>query len=172
MPQQDEAKNIREQIEQLAQKALTDSAPRHFTPLRARVTRISIGRLFNLGSYEHKRYEIEIAVPEGQSAGEALMGVERILEALKPKCPVDVSHLGDLKRYREWTDAELARAWFLGDRSVEKWREDNESEIAKLEAQLKDWRDHQEKVRQLLDDLGAASQYKDAKLDWEDPNDE
>src|SRR3954466_9951002 len=50
-----------------------------------RISRITIGRLYNLGSYEHVRYELTVEVPGGESAATAVIGMEKLLAALSPK---------------------------------------------------------------------------------------
>jgi hypothetical protein len=50
-----------------------------------KITKITIGRLYNLGSYEHVRYEISVEVPEGESSATALIGLEKVVTALSPK---------------------------------------------------------------------------------------
>lgn len=49
------------------------------------VTKITIGRLFNLGNYKHVRYELTVEVPAGASVQAALEGAETVIEELSPK---------------------------------------------------------------------------------------
>ena len=63
---------------------------------RSTVTRITIARLFNLGSYEHIRYEVTVEVPEGRSASSALIGLETVLSRLSPKRPVGTPSTSEL----------------------------------------------------------------------------
>ena len=49
------------------------------------ITKITIGRLYNLGSYEHVRYELTAEVPAGESAATAIIGMEKLMSALSPK---------------------------------------------------------------------------------------
>jgi hypothetical protein len=39
------------------------------------ITKITIGRLYNLGSYEHVRYELTAEVPQGESPATAIIGM-------------------------------------------------------------------------------------------------
>jgi len=50
----------------------------------SRISRISVGRLYNLGRYEHVRYEITLEVPEGGRAGDDLLKVLTLIHDLKP----------------------------------------------------------------------------------------
>ena len=55
---------------------------------KSTVSRIVVGRLYNLGNYEHVRYELTVDVPEGRSAALALKNTLRLLKAANPKPPV------------------------------------------------------------------------------------
>jgi hypothetical protein len=134
--------------------------------IKSHVTRLTIARLFNLGSYEHVRYEVQVDVPEGQSAAQACYGVERILAGLKPKCPVDVYELARLKEKTKWSEQDWWR--YHGKDSWESAKAANQAELERQLGKVKAWKDEQTKVRALLDDLGAAYQHTDAKLTWED----
>src|ERR1051325_244301 len=50
----------------------------------ARVARVGIGRLYNLGNYEHIRYDLTIEIPEGADVLDAVSKLRQILRALKP----------------------------------------------------------------------------------------
>lgn len=50
----------------------------------SKVSRITIARLYNLGNYEHVRYEISIDIPPGGSAKNTLTDLMEILKGLKP----------------------------------------------------------------------------------------
>jgi len=45
---------------------------------------ITISRLYNLGSYEHVKYEIGLELQKGDSPSKTLVALERIMEALSP----------------------------------------------------------------------------------------
>lgn len=130
------------------------------------VTKITIGRLYNLGNYEHVRYEISAEVNEDGCASMALTGLERVLNGLNPKCPVDQCALWECQRKAKWDDKD-----WQASRWVDNWRvakQENELELAELQSKLEAWKKHQAKCRTLLDDLAGASEYKDAKLNWDD----
>jgi hypothetical protein len=142
---------------------------------KLRIARITVGRLYNLGNYEHVRYELTVEVPEGASAASAIRGVEKILAGLKP-----------LKMQCIDTEIELTRK----EREIEEMRKMPVAEwerryghckgtpsevIARYEEQFnesKQKREHAllvaQTARHLFDDLGGAEQWKDATLDWQD----
>jgi hypothetical protein len=146
-----------------------------------KTTKITIGRLFNLGSYEHIRYEITVEIPSGESATDAIVGLEKILEALKPERQCSVKTKGDLERdsfrlsemKKELTelgpDPFKRRHCFDGtpteylERVEKGYREDIEKRIA--------YEQRAAHARRLLGELGGASAWKDAKLDWENDDD-
>jgi hypothetical protein len=144
----------------------------------ARISRITVERLYNLGSYEHVRYGLTIDLPEGcdLKVSSAFVGVERILEALNPnklKCCDSEDEL-NRKALRLQEDALLSNEEFhrrygrdyAGTRAEyqERMRKGWEESKAKREQVVA----RAKNARLLLDDLGGASQWKDAKLDWED----
>lgn len=140
------------------------------------VSKITVARLYNLGNFEHCRYELTIDIPAGESAGTALLGAERILEALNPKTSThDRDDLDrGLRRLRELeTDLVLDENEFrrkhghiVGTPTEYHARC---SEMHNVEVMKRDaWEAGQAKARKLLDDLGGAANWKDAKLDWED----
>lgn len=141
-----------------------------------RISKITVGRLFNLGSYEHVRYELTVEIPEGESAVSAITGMERLLEAMNPAklraCKSEMDLKRDEVRLQEealMTDEEFRRRHgnsYVGTRSEyqercrKSWQEEKERR-AKIVAAQKN-------ARQMFDDLGGAAHWKDAKLDWED----
>lgn len=141
-----------------------------------RTTKITIGRLFNLGSYEHVRYELTVEIAEGDSAAKAILGMEKILEALNPK--TSTHSRGELDR--EQHRIEEMRHLLAGQGEEEFRRRHNhfvgtpEEYIARCKechgknvAARDAWEARSEKARQMFDDLGGAAVWKDAKLDWE-----
>jgi hypothetical protein len=140
------------------------------------ISKITVARLYNLGSYEHVRYELTVDVLDGESAAVALIGVERIMEALNPR-PLNAAtsrteilrKRQQLETHSKLSDEEFSR--YHGNSSVgtraeyvERIRvgiDEDEQKLIALEARAA-------KARKLLDDLGGAATWKDAKLDWED----
>ena len=144
--------------------------------MNSTITKITIGRLYNLGSYEHVRYELTAEVAEGESAFQVLSGMERILNALSPKKPPGVDSGSDLERKKfelkrmkalsqdDWNNQ---YAHFTkGTRAEVIQRLEEAYQEAKNNAH--DWVLRCEKARELLEDLGGAAAWKDSKMDWED----
>ena len=141
-----------------------------------KVTRITVGRVFNLGNYENVRYEISVDVPEGESPATALVGMEKIISALSPKTSTHSRSELDREKHRveEMRHALAGKGeeefrrnhgHFVGtpDEYIARCAQSNAENVAKRDA----WEARREKARQLLDDLGGAAIWKDAKLDWE-----
>jgi len=143
------------------------------------VSRITFDRLYNLGSYEHVKYSLSVDVEKGESSYDALLGVERILESLRPESKCCVKTRGELERslhhirqlridLAEKGDDEFIRRYghFVGTplEYIERCDRMHHEEVAKREK----YEARAAKARQLLDDLGGAAKWKDAKLDWED----
>jgi hypothetical protein len=147
-----------------------------------KVTTITVARLFNLGSYEHVRYEISVEVKEGESATDALVGLEKIIEALKPESQCCVKTNDELERDRNRLDQlrellnkegreEFRRrhGHFVG--TEEEYIERCEAMHSSEELKRVRYEKRAARARQLLDDLGGAAVWKDAKLDWESSED-
>ena len=50
-----------------------------------KASKITIGRLFNCGNYEHVRIEITADIGDGQSASNAFVAIESAISAMKPR---------------------------------------------------------------------------------------
>jgi len=129
----------------------TESTP------QARVSRITVGRLHNLGNYEHVRYEIAVDVPEGASAAAAMADIENVLADLDPKCPVDEY---TVTRAVEGLKKPLSDMDDYDIRNIPAWKET----VAKEKA----WRTGQKAARAHLDAIGGSVAYTDAKDTWDD----
>jgi hypothetical protein len=150
------------------------------TTPKARISRITVGRLYNLGSYEHVRYELALEIPEGASASEAIIGVERLLEALNPSKLKSCKSESDLEREK----LRLQEDALLSDEEFHRrYGHSYTGTRGEYQARMRDgWRESKERremvaaiaknARLMFDDLGGAAQWKDAKLDWEDHNDD
>lgn len=53
-------------------------------PKTARVTSLSVARLYNLGNYEHVRYEVTVEIPKGVKTRDVLCDTVSTLMLLKP----------------------------------------------------------------------------------------
>lgn len=140
-----------------------------------KVTKITIGRLYNLGNYEHIRYEVTVEVPAGESAATACMGLEKILERLNPKMPHGVPSQGELRTLahslastRESDDQTIRR-----DYGVSKYGRIRQltHQLAEGQIRLSRWEKQRHVARILLQDVGGAANLRDAKDDWSDLDD-
>lgn len=140
---------------------------------KPRISRISVGRVYNLGNYEHVRFELTAEIPEGASASKAIVGLERIIEGMRPNRSIKSE--ADLKREAD----DIARMRAQSDEDFERYHQcsvGTRAQItARYEASLRrDIRDRKRalkksaKARKLFDNLNGAEVFKDAKLDWED----
>jgi len=141
-----------------------------------RVSKITIGRLYNLGSYEHIRYELTAEVPEGESPATALLGLEKIITALSPKTSTHTRDelARDLRRLEEMhallsdegpEKFRYRHGHFEGtpEEYIERCERSHSENVARRDA----WEGRSAKARKMLEDLGGAANWKDAKLDWE-----
>ncbi|HEU4345898.1 MAG TPA: hypothetical protein VFU31_30470 [Candidatus Binatia bacterium] len=140
-----------------------------------KVSKITIGRLFNLGNYEHVRYELSVEVPEGESAATAVRGLENILAGLNPKQPRGVHRDDDIEAMEE----ELINIRAMADLDVEVRYgqsklvalESRERRVALAKSITARWREIQKNARTLFDDMNGAEKFTDAKQNWEDQYD-
>lgn len=130
----------------------------------AKVSRISIGRLYSLGNYEHVRVELTLDIPEGESAAGAFRGAMKILTGLNPKKGRVESY--ELKRAHQFL-SECGSETEFDAITLELRTQKAKDIIAKDEA----YRARLRKAADALDDLGGVSVYTDAKLDWDDEDD-
>lgn len=143
---------------------------------KSRVSRISIGRVYNLGNYEHVRYEVTVDIPAGASAAKTIIGLERIIAGLRPdrsiKTPRELSmQQADIERMQKMT----AEEW---DRNYSHYTGTRKEIISRLIADLKTSKKRREvslkrqtRARQLFDNVAGSAKWRDAKLDWEDEQD-
>lgn len=144
--------------------------------MKSKISRIGIGRLYNLGSYEHVRYEITVDVADGESASRVLVGLERILSALKPTAAVSseteiaheerrLAHMRELLAKGEEAFRQ-EHTFFVGtpEEYIGRCQDSLIQNIKKRE----EWKERSRKARELLDDLGGAAEWKDAKQYWDD----
>ena len=143
--------------------------------MKSRISKITVGRLYNLGDYEHIRYDLTVDIPEGESAAQAISAVERIMAGLKPlrrQClssETDLAHAaGEIQRMKEASDEIWQRNWghCTGTRPevIARYEEQHAENTAKRHQAIAT----AAKARALFDDLAGAEHFKDAKLDWQD----
>jgi len=124
--------------------------------MKPTITKITIGRLHNLGSYEHIRYEVTVEIPEGNHAGATIQTVTQLLDDLEPKQP----HLDyDVNRARRKLEEPLEE-W-------EEWERSNKPIYEKYVAEHEAWKQKRKAAHEALGNLPVESSYKDAKEDWD-----
>lgn len=122
--------------------------------MSAQVTRIAIGRLHNLGNYEHIRYDITVDLTNGENPGLIIHRLERLLGALAPiKADWEYNRAKEILADPERQKDEPARNLEIYQQRVTK----HEKAVARRERALI-----------LFGALGGASEFTDAKLKWED----
>lgn len=142
-------------------------------PAQMRVSRINIGRVYNLGNYEHVRYELCIDIPAGENASTAIIAAERLIEGLRPdrssetKADLDreAKRIADMRTMCA-ADFERRHGQPVGGATA--YIERCVADLTEKTARMKERNEKQARARQLFDDLGGASQWKDAKLSWDD----
>lgn len=121
-----------------------------------RVSRISIGRLCNLGNYEHIRYEVTVEIPEGADVTKTLITIETALNTLAVRPPDGWAYrhaVETLAKPRgEWTSIDLQ----------------NEASHRVNVKRMEDWKAKQEYARALLGDFSLSSEFTDHKEKWEE----
>lgn len=143
----------------------------------SRVSRISVGRVYNLGNYEHVRYEITVDIPEGESAARAIVGVERIIAGLKPikdsvESEAQLAHAAARLEEMEAADADTwQRNWGHCTGTREEVIKRHEESLRKAVTERAAAIQRAKTARLLFDDLHGAEQFKDAKLDWDHDGD-
>lgn len=126
---------------------------------KPRVSRITIGRLYNLGNYEHIRYEIAADIPDGEDAANVIVNLESILGALNPKPEAAGGyHRGRLKEL-----IEIQKAGSLTPSQAETL-----ADLQKQNAAYRHGVERREKARAALNDLGGTTVFTDAKDKWDD----
>jgi hypothetical protein len=140
-----------------------------------KITKITIGRLFNLGSYEHIRFELTCEVGERESAARAYRAMEVLIESLNPKRPSTVPSLSEIQRDQlrieeaRKMDAEQFRRMHgepTGGKAA--YLKRCAKHVKEGQARRKKWEAHRKHARALFDNLGGISHYRDAKQDWDD----
>jgi len=125
-----------------------------------KVKTITIGRLFNLGSYEHVRYEVSVELGDGDSPAESLKKLEEVLTGLSPKCPVSDF---DLARAREYLKKPIGE--------LDKWELQNLECYKNRIAEFEKWESAKASALKTFEQLGGQSKYTDDKLNWDDSQD-
>lgn len=129
---------------------------------KATISRITIGRLYNLGNYEHVRYELTADIPAGVKPAAVLVNVLKIIRAVDPKPPSS--------KY------ELARALEIvakveASTEIPEHEKDNLNLYRDRIRIHANWKANREKALEALDRFGGTEKLTDAKLSWGDDDD-
>lgn len=127
---------------------------------KTRITRISLGRVYNLGNYENLRVELAIDVAEGDDAASVFKNASAILANLHAKSGVDSYDKARARRILAIPEAALDE----DDRKRLPWAKEITEKFEAAKARRL-------AARAALSTLEFSSQYKDHKLDWEDEDD-
>lgn len=124
---------------------------------KSRVTLISMKRVINLGNYENVQYEVTVEVGEKDDPGKILTALEGILEDVRAVSDVPDYQLRNAREQLSKPKSELT--------DIEKKRlPDYRKMVRKHEAALK----RREKAHAALRTLNYTSRHNDAKLNWDD----
>lgn len=129
------------------------------TTPNARVTSISVSRLFNLGNYENVKYDIAAELPEGTSAKAVLLQLASTVWALGP---IRTPHCR--QEYEDALKKVDAQRSNYEKEHMQEWQERMAAYHTKVAARAQ--------AVEELDNLGATSTRKDAKNTWDDPDDD
>lgn len=136
-----------------------------------RISRVTIGRLHNLGNYEHVRFEVTVELPPGTSPASVIGEMTTTLDDMDPKPPVD---LWDLKAAIDMLakpppvlaaadpDDPFTNPQTEYERAVRR-RETAVEKVARHEA----WRKTHAAALQRFDQFGGTAVRTDAKDSWD-----
>lgn len=143
-----------------------------------KISKITMDRLYNLGSYEHVKYSLTVEVGPDESAATAITGMEKILAGLAPLSKSGVKSEHEIAHEQRALESMKTATAIQFQERYGHWTGTPAEIIARCENDLKGSIDRRnaaiaraKAARQLFDDLGGAAQWKDAKLDWEDYQD-
>jgi hypothetical protein len=138
-----------------------------------RISRITIGRLHNLGNYEHVRYEVTVELPPGTSPASVLHRTEQLLNDLQPKAPHHAYEV--LGARRELAKAEPKLVDFVNSRDEYNTAEERyrsavleRERCAKVVHRYDEWRKCRDAAHLAFDELGGTRVHTDAKDNWDD----
>jgi hypothetical protein len=119
------------------------------------VTEITIGRLFNLGNYEHIRYEVKVQVGAKDHAGVVLQRLQEVMAQLNPKPSVENWRLDEARKVLAKVEAELTETDRMNLPAYREW-------IAREDRRIQLRQDALERLGQ----LGGTEDRVDAKDRW------
>lgn len=139
----------------------------------SKIKTIQIGRVYNLGNYEHVRYEITAEVEDGEDPSQVMTGLEKVIEGLRPVKDVDsASELNrrrlEIEKMRAVDPAKWETTFGWKGKNQEEVIEREHLEYCKKVTARAEALTRANGARKMLSDLNGAAIWKDAKLDWED----
>lgn len=128
-----------------------------------RVSRLSVGRLCNLGNYEHIRYEVTVDIPEGVDVTKTLMTVEKALNTLAQPAPGRNGY-----PTVAYAKAQLAKPISELQPAHE---QENLGAYRRLVEAYEAWTKRQDYARAVLGDFSLSSEFTDHKQYWDEDGD-
>jgi len=132
-----------------------------------RIERITIGRLYNLGRYEHVRYELQVAIPEGADAAQVFKNTVTLLRSLNPRPPVTVEAWEEAKEELAQDPAKMCQHFVDQDARQERIEEIFREARAKVEL-YEAWSKRCREAQAAFSNLGGTSVFTDCKETWEE----
>lgn len=124
---------------------------------KSRISKIHLGRVYNLGNYENMRVEVTVDIGTQDDPATVLRSVENILADLRAKGGVSEWDLSRARATLEKPESELDE---LERKNLPAYRE----KLRKVDEAMK----RREAARAALATLNYTSEHRDAKDEWED----
>lgn len=139
-----------------------------------RVSRVTIGRLYNLGNYEHVRLEVSVDMPPGSSPASVLGDLDALMAGMNPKAPHSDYAVGRAI-YAMSKPAPKLEDFPVDDPDADPWdatrvqklanalneREDH----ARVIAETEQWRKARDAALRRFDELGGTARHGGAGYD-------
>lgn len=138
-----------------------------------RISRVTLGRLHNLGNYEHVRYEVTVELPPGASPASVIRELTETLDGLEPRAPYSASEVRlamaavskvepTIADFDDGRDHYNSPAERLRDALRER------EQAARLLARYSEWQQKRDAALGRFDALGGTQCFTDAKEQWDD----
>lgn len=138
-----------------------------------RISRITLGRLHNLGNYEHVRYEVTVELPPGTSPASVARELEDTLNALEPRQPVSDYELREAMKLLAKPEPTLQPdgddddSWDGPKQKLQRVLGERESARLRIKRH-QEWVESRDAALRRLDALGGCGKWSDAKDRWDD----
>ena len=130
-------------------------------PEKSRVSRIHVGRVYNLGNYENERVEVTVDVGMDDDAGRVLRSVENILADLHATCGIMGHNIRTARTVLAKPEEELTASQRAELPTYRSWIEAHDAAAARRLA-----------ARNALSTLDYSREHTDHKEKWEDEYDD